>query len=70
MQRGAEELQAAILLHIRRALTNAIKMISISMEHMSSSGDGLRYIRIWAERLVFWDGVPSPNKTLIVNTYC
>ena len=30
-------------------------------------GDGLRYIRIWAtppKRLVFWDGTPSPSRTI------
>ena len=34
-QRGEKELLAAILLHVRRELTNALKKISISMEHMS-----------------------------------
>jgi len=32
-------------------------------------GDGLGFIRIWAtphNRLVFWDGVPSPFSILVI----
>jgi len=48
-QRGEEELKAAILLHVRHALTNTVKRIP--MEHTSSwCEDGLSGVKISLQR--------------------